>query len=354
MKIRLAIVEKDANYLNRIVSVFSTKFTDKIEAYSFTDLKTAMDTIQNGKIDILLASDAFEIDINSLPRKCGFAYFVDSPDIDTINSRKTICKYQKADMIYKQLLSIYSESAGNTTELKLNENDCKIIAFSSPDGGTGNSTMAAACALHFAAQGMKTLYLNLELYGSADVFFSADGQFSMTDVIFALKSKKTNLALKLESCVKQDNRGVYFYSQSQLALDMLELTSEEITTLISELSSSGQYDYIILDCDFGLDKAKLEIYNKSHAVIFVGDGTETSNMKIYRAYNALLTKEQGLSTNVSDRVSIIYNKFSNKSCKALEDIDLRNLGGAPRYEHATSAQILSQLYVLDIFDTIIG
>ena len=33
MKVRLAILEKDRNYLNRIVSVFSTKYADRLEVY---------------------------------------------------------------------------------------------------------------------------------------------------------------------------------------------------------------------------------------------------------------------------------------------------------------------------------
>ena len=92
-----------------------------------------------------------------------------------------------------------------------------MIIFSSPSGGVGTSSMAAACAVHYAMQGKKVLYLNLEKFGSADVFFSGEGQFDMSDIIYTLKSKKTNLALKLESCVKQDISGVYFYSQSKRA-----------------------------------------------------------------------------------------------------------------------------------------
>ena len=53
----------------------------------------------------------------------------------------------------------------------------------------------------------------------------------MSGIIFALKSKKTNLSMKMESCVKQDPRGVYFYSQSKVALDMLELGADEIGRL---------------------------------------------------------------------------------------------------------------------------
>ena len=62
-----------------------------------------------------------------------------------------------------------------------------------------------------------------------------------------LKSKKTNLSIKLESCVKQDVTGVYFYSQTKNSLDMLELQLEEKTRLVSEIKLSGIYDVVIVD-----------------------------------------------------------------------------------------------------------
>ena len=45
MKIRLALLEKDQSYLNRIVSAFSTKYADKFEIYSFTDPGVALATL---------------------------------------------------------------------------------------------------------------------------------------------------------------------------------------------------------------------------------------------------------------------------------------------------------------------
>ena len=110
MKIKLAILEKDESYLNRIVSVFGTKYADKFQIYSFTDMDVAVSTLESAKIEIMVASDAFEIDVNKLPKRCGFAYFVDSMDVDMLNGQRAICKFQKADLIYKQILSIYSEN----------------------------------------------------------------------------------------------------------------------------------------------------------------------------------------------------------------------------------------------------
>lgn len=349
MKIRLAILEDNQSYLNRIVTAFNSRYADKFEIYSFTDETIALSTLDNNRIDVFIASDSFEIEVTSIPRRCGFAYFVDSADIDTVREQRAICKFQKADLIYKQILSIYSENARSFSGLKLGDESSKICAFCSPCGGAGTSSMAAAAAIYFASQNNKTLYLNLEKFGTSDVFFSSEGQFDMSDIVFALKSKKTNLSLKLESCVKQDHTSVYFYSQSKVALDIHELTTEDIVRLISEIKLTGSYDYIILDMDFAIDKDTLTILRQAHSVVLVSDGSEVANTKIYRAYQALSILEQDNDSSIINRLALVYNKFSNKTGKALERLNVKNIGGAPRYEHATTSQVVEQLSKMEMF-----
>jgi len=354
MRIKLAILEKDQSYLNRIVSVFNTKYADKIETYSFTDMNIALSTIESAKIDVFVVGGDFDIDFDKLPSKCGFAYFVESASVETLNNQKSICKFQKIELIYKQILSIYSEHAGNVSGYKMEDDSTKILLFSSPSGGAGTSTMAAASCLHFASKGKKVLHLCLEKYGFSDLFFSGEGQFDMSDIIFGLKSTKTNLQLKLESCVKQDARGVYFYSKSKIALDMLELSTEDVLKLLTELKIFGGYDYLVVDTDFGLDKDSLRLFAQAYSIVWIGDGSENSNNKITRAYKALTTMEQNAESPLTNRICLAYNKFSNKSSKTIGDIGIKDIGGAPRYEYASNKQIIEQLCNMEMFEKMNG
>ena len=353
MKIKLAILEKDKSYLSRIVSVFGTKYADKFEIYSFTDKEVALSNLNSAKIDVLVAGDSFDIDVKALPNRCGFAYLVDSLDIDMVNDQRAICKFQKADLIYKQILSVYSEKASSITGFKMNSDEGHIILFCSPSGGTGCSTAAAACAMHIAAMGKKALYLNLETFGAADLFFNGEGLFDMSDLIFALKSKKANLHLKLESCVKQDPCGVHFYSQPKVALDMMELSTEEILRLLSEIQLMGEYAYIIIDADFSLSKDSLKLYREARDIVLVGDGSELSNSKIRKAHEALSIMEQNADAPLTNRMSLMYNKVSSKTGQTVNIQGLREIGGAPKYERATTAQILAQLAPMDLYNKLL-
>lgn len=352
MKIKLAIIEGNVNYLNRIVSVFSTKYPDKFEMYSFTSVDLAIPVLSASKIDVVIVSESIDFDLSMIPKRCGFAYFVDAGDIESFRNQPAICRFQRADLIYKQILSIYSEYAGKYAELKPSDDNCKVVAFTAPSGGVGASTLAAAYAIHNAAKGLRTLYLNLERFGSSDDFFSAEGLFCMSDVIYSLKTKKVNLAMKLESCIKHDSRGVCFISQPKLALDMMELNVEEILRLISELRLTGSYDRIVLDTEFGLDADRLVILHQANLIVLVGDGSTISNTKLSRAITALSLKEQTEDTPLLERSLLAYNKYSSKTSVPLKNIDIQVIGGARKFEHATVQQILEQLCKMTMFDEI--
>ena len=237
--------------------------------------------------------------------------------------------------------------------MKIGEDPCKVFAFGSVAGGTGASTMAAACAYHFAQAGHRVLYLNMERYGSADLFFHAGGQLDMSDVVFALKEQKANFRLKLESAVRQDPRGVYFFSKAKIALDMMELSLEERQKLLRELKLGGSYDIIILDGDFSIDDDSLAVYRGVHGIVLTVDGSEIGNDKFLRMLQALQIKEENSPVPIMKRMYTVYNKFSNKTGQSLPKIGIRELGGVPRYEHAGTEALVETLAEKTFFEELL-
>lgn len=349
MKIRVAILAKDKNYLTKITNVFGSRYSDKVEIYSFTEQEYAIAQLSEVKADVFLADSIFEIKSESLPLRCALAYLADSPDITTINNYKAICKFQKSDLLYKEILNLYSTIS--SVNIFIN-NDCKMILFSSACGGCGTSTTAAACALHYAAKGQKTLYLNLEKFGNSEIFFSGEGQFDMSDIIFALKSQKANLALKLESCVRQDPSGVFFFASPKIALDMTELNVKDIKRLLSTLKLSSSYDCIVVDYDFGLDSEHIEVFNEMHSIVIVNDGSYISNIKTAQLDEAIAVLDRNSDIPISSRMVLMYNRFGS-SGKMLENCQIKSIGAINKYVFTEYSQLLKQLQTMDIFDKII-
>lgn len=354
MKIRVAMLDNDKIYLERIVSVFTAKFSDKIEVHSFTDENLAYENLASNKFDVFIANSTYEVNMSKVPNRCGFAYFVESFEIESFKDARTICKFQKAELIYKEILGVYSEKAAAYTNIRFfGDSDSKIYTFTSPAGGTGSSTAAAAFAKNLASKGYKVLYLNLEMIASTDNFFKGEGQFTFSDVIFSLKSRKANMGLKLESYVMEDTSGVNFYAAPKITLDMLSVTDENVNDLISNIKLLCSYQYIVIDMGFSLDQRALDIYAESSKIVFVLDGTDVANKKVADVSESIEILERQKEMAILSRVSILYNRFSKKSGRTIEAGNLHVLGGIPKYENANCLQIAEQISKMDVFDKLI-
>lgn len=351
MKIKLAMLESDSSYLRRVIPMFNSKFAEELEIYSFTDLDSAMTCLEEKKIDVFLASSHFKIDFNIIPKKCGFAYLVESLDIDSIDEHKAVCKFQKGELIYKQILSIYSEHMPNITGISNTENgDMKAIAFCSPCGGTGTSTATAGCAIYLANSGYRVLYLNTEIYGEADSFFSCDGQFDFSDVIYAVKSNKTNRAMKLQSTVKQDATGVDFYSSVKVPLDMMEMKTDDYITLQDELKRLGTYDYIVMDMEFPKKQSEFKLFEHFNSVVVVTDGSENAEKKLSKALKAIQIIDGNAEFALQPRMWLLKNKTAANN---ITQNEIRILGSFPMYQTVSSAQMAKQLALSNAFEQLI-
>lgn len=352
MRMKVAILDKDTAYLNKLIRLIQEKYFDKLEIYGFSNQEYAMEVVSSKKIEIFLASDTYEINFEQIPKWCTFAYLVENREIKLINNKSAICKYQKIDMFYNELLNLYSDNSGLMTDYQTDKGECKVIAFSSACGGSGASSAAAACAIHLALRKNRVLYLNLETFGSADAFFHASGIANMSDVIYAVKNKKSNLKVKLESNVRQSEEGVYFFAGPNVALDMNEFEVQERIDLINELSASG-YDYIVLDLDFSLDRNVLRLFRQANNLVMVSTGSQIANEKTYQALNALNILEKKEEYPLISRVVLLYNMFSNKTSQVISNLECPDIGGISRIEHADTADVLRHLSEQNVFDNLI-
>ena len=347
MRIKLAVLESDKNYLIRLVGVFSTEYADRLEVHSYTDDSNLYAKLEESRIDVLLASDSFEIDPKKIPGRTGFAYLVNMNGVEMVRNQRALCKYQKPELIYKTVLSMYSEKADVVPEG--GDGSARLIAFMPVSGGAGASTVAAACAVYFAQHGSRVLYLNLETTGSSNSFFNAEGTADMNGVIYALKSKTGSLGMRLESSVRQDPTGVNFFAPSPVALDMLEMNNEDKFRLLDALRIAQNYDFIILDLDFSLSKDARNLLRRMNRVVWVGSGSEISNEKLVRAYQALSIVEESESNPITDRLLLIYNQFSN-SVGTVTDCGITLLGGFPKVVNAKTPQVLAELAAKNLYE----
>lgn len=353
MKIRVCVLDRDIRFLQRLSASFEGDYSEKMSISSFSTLEKALDYISGEGADVFLASKDFEINRKEVPANCAFAYLVDSKDIVSYKDEPAVCKFQMKEAFYRQIVSLFSDVANDITGFaRMKNENISILGFVSASGGTGCSTAAAAAAIHLSKAGKKVLYLNFEKLGDPNLYFSAEGKESFRDVIFAVKSRKANLSLKLASTVKKDKTGVYFYATVPLALDLAELTLPEIQEIIDTLKESGEYEYIILDLDFSLQKDSLTLLNCCDDIIFVSDGSPISNSKLQRAVDSLRILEEQESLSIMAYTSLLYNRFSSKNSAKVQIEGMHELGGIKRFEGYNELELLDVLSENAVFDSL--
>ena len=110
MKIKLALLDNDQVYLNRITATLEGRYADKLEIYCFTDLEKTINTLRPAGINVLLASKNYDINLKELPQQCGFAYLTENQNIDSFNGEGVVCKFQKIDLFQNKWERLIGQS----------------------------------------------------------------------------------------------------------------------------------------------------------------------------------------------------------------------------------------------------
>ena len=350
MRVKVTIVDSDKKYLEKITLAFNANYNDKIQITAFSDVEKAVSHVNSNRVDLFVINSAIEFN-EALVKGTEIVYLVDGADIEKVNNHLALSKYQRIDDIYKRMLNIYSEIAPDIKINRTGENGGNIVSFISFQGGTGVTSVAAAFAKR-KAQSNTVFYLSLEPLGDSNALFDKkNSTYTISDVIYALKSKKGSVDLKVESCMERSREGVDYLASPNVALDLMELKPNEIVDLVNQIAGMG-YDFVVIDNNFGFTETDKKLLELSTDVVVVLDGTEIGNRKYEKAMDVMKVVEKADDTIYTGKFNLLYNKFSNKTCKRIVAPDVREIGGIPRFDHALTEEVINNISEFEDFDKI--
>lgn len=352
MKLKVAILDKDVNYLSRLLRNFQSKYADQINMYIFSDMEMFYQSLKDVYVDVLLVESSLKIDMDRISEGIAVGYLCDRGDIEEMDGYPAICKFQKIDTMYKLFLGMYAEKSSNI-KMKKKGSMVQVTMFTSVQGGSGTSAAAAAYALKHALKNKKIFYLNLEKFGRSDLYFSGDGAMSFSDVIYSLKSRKSNLIIKLESAIRTDKSGVDFFSPCRNSYDMMELKDDEVGNLIQNLSQVKAYDEIVIDLSGDLTE-RMQMLMKEYAdvIIYVCDGSVVGNDKFKNFCQVIRVIEQRQEENILGKITLLYNRYSSKGSSQLEKTPVAVAGGIHRFEGVDGRKLAEQIAQTDALGVI--
>ncbi|WP_027089396.1 hypothetical protein [Thomasclavelia saccharogumia] len=344
MKIKIALLDNDQGYLNKISAALKNKYEHKLELYIFTSKQNLLNSVDLNSIHILIVNNQiFDLrEINDV--NIAKIYFSETKEINKIDNFETITKFQKISEFYERIKNIYESHfdiamTANSTF----KGQTKLITYTSYSGGTGTSTIAISEAVSKAAAGAKVLYLNLEYFDTTDIYFESSENSSFSNVVFLIKKDSLDLVSKLEKVLIQHKTGVFYCSSPAILLDKLEINNvKDIHKLFDALKQIG-FDYIIIDRNIDFSLVEKFIFESSNDLRFVVDGSKTSNHKFLKLINSLSLIDEREETNVCQKISVIYNKMSSSSNNIIQNKKIPVLAMINKYKTYDDKMIINEI-----------
>lgn len=353
MRIRAVFVDRDKTYLSRLVTTLNAKMSDKLEARSFSDPEYMYEYVKDIKNVVVVVNEDLPIDFGRIPESVSFGYLVEMQGIAESRGQKAICKYQKIEDLYKDILNLFSEKATNDYKLQVKTHNEKVFLLTSPKGGSGVSTLACALAMKKAREGKKVCYLNWEDFGNTAMYFGEEVKSSMSDVLFAVKSKKANVAMKLESFLQLHDSGVEYFASCKNPHDIFSMTENDVEMIMQEFVFVKGYEYVVIDMNFSMREVFQKVICEYPTEIFlVSDGSESGNSKIRKCLSVFQMMEKDSDCDLIGKTRLIYNDMSRRAdCNVVEQ-PIMTLGAVNRFGQATNRQIMDEIMRESIFDSL--
>lgn len=259
-KIQIALYDRDG-YMNSLADYLCRKGHNMLETRLFTKLDMLKKSVEEGKIDVLLAGEEVANEIRCLKDKVTRIMLLsEGSQVSEESEFFLLFKYQSAQNLVKEVLAqIAEDDMIYFTQKIITKKTVELIGVFAPFGGAGVTDYALSMAKELAKQ-YKTLYINMELFQGLDFLLQGKKKEKeniyrgMSEVVFYLKQRKEKLALKLETVViPLEELDVILAVEDYR--DLYSLGCGEMRQLLKVLLHQTDYEKVVFDIGYTGDSA---------------------------------------------------------------------------------------------------
>ncbi len=280
-KLNLVIADRDENYLEHLGNYLMVCYSGKFTIYQFSAVKNLQLFLKSAgkRLEILLCSHSF---LKEGPWQESFHTIIQLSENDSANSVdgvNAIFKYRHAESLVQDILHIYSKN-NLETSVPAGKKITVLCAVHSAAGGAGTTCIAAGLSMLAARRGLKPFYLNLESTPSTSFYFKGRSERTLSDVIYYIKEKGSNLVSKLEGGYCSDaSSGVHYFLPPDSASEFEELTEEDMVLLLGAIRSWSLFDIVFIDLPSGLSRRNKSVFKCCDKIIDICEHGASSLFK---------------------------------------------------------------------------
>ena len=319
MSIRLVVADTDTEYLKRLTDVLQGY--EDLQLSVFDSADKLQEALLKKHIDVLLfSSDIYDGGLFSENIRVKIMLFdEDNPGNEAQRSLPQVQKYQSIPLIYQDMLRIYAEAGPGAT---LPGSKTKFIAFYSPVGGAGKTTLSLACASRLARTGHKVFYLNLEDMPSDEVYLHNSFDVGITEILNKLDAH-INMEAKLRGLLQSREDGLSYTKHFDSPNDLREMTADEMGILLSDISATPLFEYVVVDMGCEYNARTVKVFETVDEIVLVERGDAYSEEKFKAFYSQLhIINEYGPKMK---RVLNCYLGRKQELVSSIEQIGIVNM-----------------------------
>lgn len=342
MKLKIVLADKDECYVKKFLQCVENNYFDEIEMAVFTAEETLARYIESNNYDALLYTQDFKD-----TEKQGICFLLtEEKEAGQDDSIKTLCKYQKVERIYKQILHAHAESKSNFKSQSLKKDgETQIITFLSAAGGTGKSTVAATFARLQAMSGKAVLYLSIEKMPSTEEFFESDEGTTLSQVMFWVKRGKGNIPMKIGSSMLQDYSGVYFWKPGKNPMEIVDMLSSDWKELLQQIIELRKINYIIVDLESSMSNETTDIIKLSDRLVFICTEDKINKRKTEQLVKGFAVLEQQTAIPLLEKSCVLVNKSTNVQNLPTQICGIPVVGGISELPKGMTGKQMTQMII---------
>ncbi len=351
MKINVFICSEDVLYCEKLVNYFNSHYYDKFQWNVYTDSSYLPQIFRTDAADLILVGGEMQAQMQELDGRWTeghlWAYLTEEAGGQE-EGRQYIEKYRRADRIYRDLLDLYAKKEHVHYEnLSIVSGKTSFLAFVSAGGGTGASTLACAAA-KACCRMEKVLYFNLENLGSCGLCFTGEEKPGLDELVYAIKSRRNTLELKIESSVSRDESGVYYFKECENPMDLQTVSPDDMKELLKAIETSKTYDKVVIDLGNGIQDREVAVLSMANRIVMVAEQGEPAERKLQRYLEYMQTVEETKQVDIISKMQIYFNKTLKSACLP-EQVSQVRIGGAfPLIENGDFAGIVNKLADMEL------
>lgn len=286
-------------YTKRLAEYLIHHCNAMLDVRLFTNIENMRQFLRRERVEILLVGEkdwdsAWETEVNVHQ----LIFLSDGDMVCEGTSRQIIFKYQSAESIVKELLSVIAEDDTiQTGKFKTGFRNVEFIGVYSPFGGAGTSTFAYRMAKEYGVQYL-TLYLNMELFDGMSIYqdrqhkditgTAGTGRGGMSELIFYLQQNKDKLAVKIQALV-QRREGIDCITAVEDYRDLYSMKIMDLRHLLQVLAEETGYQKILFDIGY-LGESSLELMRHCDILYLPKAGSDIQKNK-QSSFEELLIRE---------------------------------------------------------------